>query len=236
MLMVVQVVISINMYRALLKLTADEEVQVSILFEFEPKKIVNYSLTSVVVGFLVVIGMIALIIPGIYWSLVFSQALILVADKGVGVGGAMRGSRAMMKGYKIKYLLLGLALMAVNFLGLLALLVGVVVTAIISQFALVLFYKKLLVRLDGEAGGQDQVGVGIQTTQEAPAAAVPPVMATVTPVVAAAPAAVATQAVAAPPVMPMESDQVGGQPQEQAGSSVETVPVGPMPTPSGEQQ
>ncbi len=62
---------------------------------------VQYFITSLVVGLLVLVGMIFLIIPGIYLALKYGFAPILTLDSGLGVGEAMSKSAAMTEGRKL---------------------------------------------------------------------------------------------------------------------------------------
>lgn len=151
--------IQINAIRIALRQIDGEPVTVAMLFEFEGKKMLTVWLASLVTGLLVLVGMILLIIPGIYLALAYSQVINLIADKGVGVREAMRLSKEMMRGIKLKYMGFGFVLALLNFGGLLALGVGLIVTMMITGFAQIVLYKSLLGKLEPVgAGGASETG------------------------------------------------------------------------------
>jgi hypothetical protein len=56
-----------------------------------------FAVATLVIGLLIVVGLIVFIIPGLILMTIWIYALILVADKGSGVGEAMSGSQALAK-------------------------------------------------------------------------------------------------------------------------------------------
>ncbi len=92
------------------------------------------------------IGVILLVIPGIIIALGLSQWLFVVMDR-QELGGveALKASWEMMKGYKLKYFGFMLLLLLINILGMLALIVGLVVTVPLSMLAMASFYNRVLI-------------------------------------------------------------------------------------------
>lgn len=107
----------------------------------------NYFLALIAYQLLVALGIILLIVPGIYWALKYSQVLYLIVDKKVGVSEAFNMSGRMTQGMLLKLVGFGLISIPLNLIGLLALGVGVFVTLGITALAYVLLYEKLLQRI-----------------------------------------------------------------------------------------
>jgi hypothetical protein len=108
----------------------------------------HYFCASAVSGLLIVLGFIALIIPGIYLLLRYSMVRFAVlelshAEGAHSITNSMRKSSAMTKGVKWKLLGFTLALIGLNILGALALVVGLLVTIPISAIAYAHVYLKL---------------------------------------------------------------------------------------------
>jgi uncharacterized membrane protein len=101
-------------------------------------------------------GMVLLIVPGVIIALGFSQFALLVIDRKLPAIEALKTSWAIMRGYKAWFIVLGLALVGINLLGLLALLVGLIVTVPLSSVIQAAFYKRVLdayERANGPIGG-----------------------------------------------------------------------------------
>ena len=104
---------------------------------------VKYLVAEILFGFLVVVGMILLIIPGFYFMLKYLFAPLLIADKNVTIGEAFAMSAKMTEGKKLTLFFYVLGFYAFVLLGLLALVVGVVVTASIVCIAWLGMYLAL---------------------------------------------------------------------------------------------
>ncbi len=92
---------------------------------------------------LVFLGFVLLIVPGVILALglVFTQ--LIVIDKNLDGIAAMKESWRITKGHKVQILLLLLALILVNLLGLVAFVVGLLVSIPVSQFAMAHAYRKI---------------------------------------------------------------------------------------------
>jgi uncharacterized membrane protein len=99
---------------------------------------------SVLIGIIVVLGFIALIIPGIYFALKYQFVLNLIVDKDMGVLEAMQKSAKMTKGIKMPLLGFNIVCGGVLVLGFLALGVGILVAQPVICLADVYIYRKLL--------------------------------------------------------------------------------------------
>lgn len=114
---------------------------------FYTKSLVNYFLVSLINGIIVVLGFILLIVPGIIFSIKLQYATYLVVDKNMGVVEALKKSWEMTKGVKMNLFLLDLLFIGINILGVLALLVGLIITVPLTMVASAFVYRKLLARV-----------------------------------------------------------------------------------------
>lgn len=103
----------------------------------------RYVGTSIISFLAVIVGLVLLIVPGIIIGLALSFTLYLVVDKGLGPINAFKQSLVLTKGNRWKLFLLSLALLGLNILGLLALLVGLLVSVPITFLALMHAYRTL---------------------------------------------------------------------------------------------
>ncbi|MEK7109450.1 MAG: DUF975 family protein [Patescibacteria group bacterium] len=103
---------------------------------------------TVVSGFLILLGFIALIIPGIYLALRFSMVRFAILDLPAQAGGAgitesLHRSGRLTRGHKWHLLWFFLTLAGMNIIGLLLLYVGLLVTVPVSGLAWAHVYLKL---------------------------------------------------------------------------------------------
>lgn len=104
-------------------------------------------LTAILYGLIVFVGLICLIIPGIWLAIRLQYCKYLVVDQNMGPIEALKGSWKMTKGNVWNLIGFGVALLLLNLLGLAALIVGIIVTAPISMIAVAYVYRKLSVNL-----------------------------------------------------------------------------------------
>ncbi len=155
------VILQSGFIAASFRIVREKTAEVSDLFAQKPVW-VNYFLGLIAYQLLVALGMILLIVPGIYWALKYSQVLYLIVDKKVGVSEAFNMSGRMTQGMLLKLLGFGLISIPLNLIGLLALGVGVFVTLGITALAYVLLYEKLLQRI-----GTTQVTAAVKESSPA---------------------------------------------------------------------
>lgn len=116
---------------------------VSVRDLWAPYPLWKYLLTGVVFGFIVIIGLILLVVPGVVWALRYMFAQYLVMDKHLDVSEALSQSAKMTYGYKWRLLGFGFALAGINILGALCFLVGLLVSIPVSSLAFVHAYRTL---------------------------------------------------------------------------------------------
>lgn len=110
---------------------------------WHPQPFLKYLGASILFGLAVAAGFVLLIVPGVIVGLMFMFTTFIVIDRGLGPIEAMKESRRITDGHK--WMLLGFSLMLVliNLLGMLALVVGLLVTIPVSSLALVCAYRLL---------------------------------------------------------------------------------------------
>ena len=108
-----------------------------------PKMYWSFLGMSVLSFILVVLGIIALIIPGIILALGFIFSQYLVIDKGRGAIESLKESWRITKGHRWELFIFVLVLAVLNILGVLALLVGLLVSVPVTMLAVVHAYRTL---------------------------------------------------------------------------------------------
>jgi hypothetical protein len=91
----------------------------------------------------IALGFLALVIPGIILTMGLAFVSYLVVDRGLGPIESIKESWRITKGHKWQLLLLFLALLGLNLLGILALVIGVFVTVPITMLAFAHAYRTL---------------------------------------------------------------------------------------------
>lgn len=97
---------------------------------------------SILVGVIVVVGLILLIVPGIYFLLRYSMVRF-AALEGAGIRGSLRRSAQMTQNVKWRLLGFLLAIVGINILGALCFFVGLLVTVPMTMIAYARVYRKL---------------------------------------------------------------------------------------------
>ena len=110
---------------------------------WNPMPFFYYFAAQVIVGLAVVLGLVLLIVPGIMLALGLMFTSYLVIDKKRGPIEALKESWRITKGHKWQLFLFVLAILGLNILGLIALVVGLLVTIPVSMLAVVHAYRKL---------------------------------------------------------------------------------------------
>jgi uncharacterized membrane protein len=117
-----------GMYRATLRLARGEAVEFVSMFDGFKRFGIALGVYWLV-AIATVVGLCLLIVPGIVIGLGLAPALFLVLEENAGVMDTLRRAWAVTQGHKMDLFVLSLALAGFNILGLLALVVGVLVTA-----------------------------------------------------------------------------------------------------------
>ncbi len=138
---IISLVISMGFIKISLLFVDKKKTEISNLFYIKP--IVNYFLVSIIRGFIVLVGFIFLIIPGIILSIKFGFAEYLVVDKNMSVVDSLNNSWEITKGVKWNLFLFGILLFLINMVGFIALLVGLFITVPLTMVANAYVYRKL---------------------------------------------------------------------------------------------
>lgn len=113
-----------------------------------PKHFWKYLVLSVIVFVAVLLGLVLLVVPGIIVGLLFTFGTVLVVDRGLGPIEALKESIRLTRGNLWKLFLLALALLGLNILGVLALIIGLLVTVPVSMLASIHAYRTLAAQKD----------------------------------------------------------------------------------------
>ncbi len=139
---VVGFIVKLGLIRMYLDLAEGTKDKVAVLFS-QYQLIWKYFGSSILYGLMVVFGLILFIIPGIYFALKYQFYSYLIVDKNLGVTEALKKSARMTDGIKWKLFGFSLVLCGLNFLGLIALVFGLLVTVPMSIMAYVYVYRTL---------------------------------------------------------------------------------------------
>lgn len=110
---------------------------------FRADVIVPYGIASLLLGLAVGLGLVLFIVPGVYLLARYGFTTYAIVDEGLGVGAAFRRSSDITEGHRGKLVLFGLALIGLNLLGLLAFIVGVILTSGVTILAVAFVYRRI---------------------------------------------------------------------------------------------
>jgi uncharacterized membrane protein len=99
--------------------------------------------TEILAALIIFVGFLLLVVPGIIASLGLGFAPYIVVDRALGPVDSLKESWRITKGNKWRIFLLGLALLGINILGIIALVVGLLVSVPITLLAVVHAYRYL---------------------------------------------------------------------------------------------
>jgi uncharacterized membrane protein len=110
---------------------------------WHPRPFWKYLGASILLALAVAIGFVALIVPGIILGLMFMFTTFVVIERELGPIDAMSESHRLTRGHKWQLLGFVLLLLLINLLGLIALVVGLLVSIPVSTLAFVHAYRVL---------------------------------------------------------------------------------------------
>lgn len=110
---------------------------------WHPQSFLKYLGTSILYALAIVVGLVLLVVPGIILALMFMFSTFIVIDRDLGPIEAMKESNRITYGHKWTLLGLMLMLVLINLLGVLALVVGLLVSIPVSTLAVVHAYRVL---------------------------------------------------------------------------------------------
>jgi uncharacterized membrane protein len=98
----------------------------------------------VVISIFSFIGLLFLVIPGLVIAAMYSFTFLFIIDKRMDYWTAMRASHAVVKQDYLGYTLFLIALVALNIVGFLCLVVGLLVTIPMSMAAIAVAYQEVV--------------------------------------------------------------------------------------------
>jgi len=125
-------------------------VQFDDLFIFD-RRLIDYAFVTVIKTVIILLGFVALIVPGVYFALRFMFAEMFVVDKGMRPLEAMRASTDFTTGHKWRLLWFSFVAMLVFLLGLAFFGVGIFIAMPVVMLAMIHIYETL----DDEAITED---------------------------------------------------------------------------------
>lgn len=142
-LTVLTLFLEIGLIKIVLKLVDGQKAEITELWAY-PQYLLRMVGASIVYGLIVVAGFILLVIPGIYLALRLQFYSYYIIDKNAGAMDSLKMSWKATTGNMINIFLFMLLLVALNILGAIALLVGLLITIPVSFVAITLLYRKLV--------------------------------------------------------------------------------------------
>ena len=106
-------------------------------------RVFNYIIASLIYGIMVVIGLVLLIVPGIYIACRFYFYAYFIVEENCGPIEAISRAGEITQGRILQIFLWGLLIFGLNILGLMALGVGILITCPISLLAAAYLYRHL---------------------------------------------------------------------------------------------
>jgi uncharacterized membrane protein len=100
-------------------------------------------IAAILVWFILTIGFLLLVVPGIILALIFCFYSYAIVDRGLGPIDALKHSAAVTKGARMALLGFWIVAFLLNLVGLLALVIGLFVTGPITMVAAAYVYRKL---------------------------------------------------------------------------------------------
>lgn len=142
--MIPQIVLSMGVLKyTLAVISSDDAPEFSLIFT-QYSYFWKFLLASIVYNVIVGLGMLLLVIPGVYLGLRLQFFSYLIVDQDMGPIDAIKESFAMTSGRTLDLFLLALVALAINLIGALALIIGLVVTIPITMVIYAKVYKGLL--------------------------------------------------------------------------------------------
>lgn len=137
---VVSIFISLGATRFALNLVSGRPFGIAQIFG-EGDKLLRGIGVWLLLTLMIVVGLIFLIVPGIWLGLKYGQAMNALVDRNCGLIEAFKYSGKITEGHKAKLMLLGFAAMGIILAGIIALVVGVIFAYPVAGLAWVLGYR-----------------------------------------------------------------------------------------------
>lgn len=150
---VLSLFLSLGATRIGLNLVSGKTATVGMIFG-EGSKLLRAIGATILFGLMVFIGLILLIVPGIYLALRYGQYLHAIVDRDLGIMESFDYSSRLTTGNRGNLLLLGLLMFVVSIAGLLACGVGLIVAFPITWLASFIAYRWMQYGRNAALGGQ----------------------------------------------------------------------------------
>jgi len=135
-------IVDAGLIYVMLRLYDGKDTKIEDLFSQYPITF-RYFVAVALYGVTAFIGMILLVVPGVYFMLRFQFYRYFLVDKKMGIMESFRASSKITDGQKWQLFRFALAIFGVNLLGLIVLGVGLIVTIPLSSLATAYVYRKL---------------------------------------------------------------------------------------------
>ena len=135
----------------------DNPEQVTLSALWHPHPYWSYLAATVLVGLAILLGLLLLIVPGIIFGLMFMFTSFIVIDRALGPIDAMKESKRITSGYRWRLLGFILLLALINLAGVIALVVGLLITVPVTSIAFANAYRVLSDRAGAQPVPPDAV-------------------------------------------------------------------------------
>ena len=133
----------LGLIKIALLVSANQPARLGYLFN-QSAKLIKFAVANLIVSLITIVGYLLLIVPGVIWALKYQLVPFLIADKGLGPIAALRQSARLTQGAKLQLFYLLLATTLINFVGALALGLGLFITVPLTIVAQAHVYRQLL--------------------------------------------------------------------------------------------
>jgi uncharacterized membrane protein len=139
-------ILGFNTYRMIFDMVDGKSTKIMDLFKWDntiSSRLGKWLVANFVLGFIIFIGFILLIVPGIYLAIRYAYVNMLLIEKDITIKEAFKKSSDMTQGEKWHLIGMFLVCAIVVMIGLILLVIGLVPAVMIVTFASVLVYRKL---------------------------------------------------------------------------------------------
>lgn len=140
---ILHLIVMLGMMRVAIRLAMNEEPSWND-FIHPPGWYINYLACSFLYGAIFIVGIILLIIPGIFWGVRFAVSPYLIAHRGIGPIAALKQSYEITGGAFWKIVGFGLVCMVIQIAGVLCFVLGLVPATMVTFVATAHMYTQLL--------------------------------------------------------------------------------------------
>lgn len=152
---VLSMLVTMGVWRVVLRLDAGETASLSALKEVDVVGFVRYLLTILFFWVAVGVGLVLLVLPGLYLASRLFLAPVLVIDRGLDPVAALKRSWDLTDDVLVEVVVLGLFLGGINLVGAMFAGLGLLVTVPVSFLAVVYAYRRLDARRPESTGLSD---------------------------------------------------------------------------------